>query len=109
MLQLNSKWRINADKYNWILEKRVANKDPKILDEFRWVGVSYHGKLSQAINKFCDVNLKRRFGKTDVDLASFLTAIEELKSTVNVACQGIDAEALKVAAINESKGISNEL
>lgn len=98
MLQLNKNWRINADAFNWTLERRGFNKNTQ---EEYWTAKSYHGTLEQALNRFCDNTLKRRFGNTELDLTEVLTAIDGLKKSVAKACKGITKQ--DIAATEEIK------
>ena len=104
MLQLNEKWRINADRYNWILEHRRVAKATGVE---MWYAYSYHNSLPQAINKFCIGVLKNKVNKTNIDLEAFLKAIEDLKEVVNKACENIDQDTLKELTISENKKKSN--
>ena len=104
MLQLNSKWRVNVDAYTWILERKKVNKSTG--GEY-WVAKSYHGSLAQAIDKFCDESLRRRFGKSDVDLNAILNAIQELKQVIHKVCADIrkDSQPITVGKTKDIEGI----
>ena len=86
-IQINDKWRITSDPYNFILEKWVGNKKP------RWEADSYSDSMSHLLK----ILIKKEVRCAEVDtFREVLELVEKLTTDISRALTGYFEVDIKV-------------
>lgn len=84
IIPLNKKWRIAADKYQWILQKKQKLKSRKTRDEYEeWHNEGYFPKIEQAVNECFQRSLRTSGVESLEELKDYADELRiELKSMI---------------------------
>lgn len=83
MIKINKKWYIDADKYGYILIKKVKATSKKTGEEYiadRQVG--FHPTVSSALNQFIRLQHRKLTEETDMTLKEAIDKFKEIESIV---------------------------
>lgn len=79
MIYINEQWRINADAYNWVLEKRRKIKER---DEYSWSVVGFYPSLMATLLGYTERRSKSIAGNEDLTLSSVIDKLDSIKSEI---------------------------
>lgn len=79
MIYINEQWRINADAYNWVLEKRRKIKER---DEYSWSVVGFYPSLMATLLGYTERRSKSVAGNEDLMLSNVIDTLNIIKSEI---------------------------
>lgn len=79
MIYINEQWRINADAYNWVLEKRRKIKER---DEYSWNVVGFYPSLIATLLGYTERRSKSVAGNEELILNNAIDKLDSIKSEI---------------------------
>jgi hypothetical protein len=82
MIKITDKLYIDGEKYQYIVKQKTVAKSGKNKGETRWVELTYHSKLDDALMSVMDFMTKKQIAEKEMTLSKAIRAIKETREHI---------------------------